>query len=64
MSAEPEYVGTARMAQLLGVTPATVRSMFHNGTIRGYRLGAGRTALIRFRPEEVREDIRAHNERK
>lgn len=48
---EPEFIGLADAAALIGVCPMTIRRYIRDGKLQGYRHG---TALLRVRIADVR----------
>lgn len=41
------------VAEMLSLSPRTVRDLFHAGRIPGYQLGGRRHSSIRFRQSEI-----------
>lgn len=55
-----EYYTLEEVAKELRVNPRTIMRWLKNGSLKGYKLGAGKTSLLRISKAEVNKFLEKH----
>ena len=57
---ETEFLTLEQTAKYFGVHPRTILRWLKQGSLKGYKLGKGRTALLRIPKAEVKKFLEKH----
>ena len=55
-----EFLTLEQTAKYFGVNPRTIRRWLKQGSLKGYKLGDGKTALLRIPKSEIKKFLEEH----